>query len=291
MQVTYLILVHDRPSQLAALLDLLLVLRDRAVVHVDAKADELEFRRATRHHGDRVCFTERRHAVNWGGFGVVAATVTALELAADRMPGDYYVLLSGADLPIKPAVRLHEELASGAVYMTRWRMPADHLGKPMSRLDRFHLTPRSRGSHLTDRLDRHLLARLPKRDVHRGLAGLVPYAGSQWWAVPHGCAIEVLKFIHRSPRFVRFFRFVQVPDEIFFQTIVLGLPTAWDVRGNLTYADWSRPVGDGASPAVLGTGDLPALARTDKFFARKFDVEGDPAVYARIRSELLGGTT
>ncbi|WP_432508824.1 beta-1,6-N-acetylglucosaminyltransferase [Kineococcus auxinigenes] len=289
MQVTYLVLAHHRPQQLAALLDLLLVVDDRVLVHVDAKADEQPFRRAVAHHGSRVAFTSRRHDVRWGGFGAVAAALTALRDATRTRPTDYYALISGADLPIKPSAALHAELASGAVYMNCWELPCEERGKTLDRLERFHVAARDRDSRVARRVNERLLPLLPKRDVERGLGGARPYAGSQWWLVPHDCAVQVLDFADRSPRFVRFFRFSAVPDESFFQTVVKALPQPWEVRPNLTYTDWSRGDGGGVSPATLTTADLPTLAAAPQFFARKFDLGRDAEVFARIRDELLTG--
>ncbi|WP_432547368.1 beta-1,6-N-acetylglucosaminyltransferase [Kineococcus sp. SYSU DK004] len=287
MQVTFLVLAHRQPEQLAALADLLVHHGDRVVVHVDAKVDAVPFHAATRALGPAVRFTSRRHEVRWGGFGVVAATTTALSEAVSDAPGDYYALLSGADLPIKPLPALHAELASGAVYMNSWPMPAEERGKPMSRLERWHYAPRDRDSRAASRLNRHVLARLPRRDVARGLGGARPYGGSQWWLLPHGCAEDVLGFVDRSPRFVRFFRHATVPDEMFFQTVLHALPGEREVRPHLTHTDWSRSPGR-LSPAVLTVDDLPALAASPKFFARKFDPDVDVEVCERVRRELVG---
>ncbi|NAZ83791.1 hypothetical protein GTR02_18415 [Kineococcus sp. R8] len=287
MQVTYLVLVHQQPRQLAALLDLLVADGDRALVHVDARAGDEEFRVATAHLADRVRFTRDRHRVTWGGFGAVAATTSALRQAVAEVPGDYYALVSGADLPIKPVAALHAELASGAVYMSCNPMPSPETGKPMSRLERWNLTSARPHSRLVYRLNRHVVHRLPRRDVRRALGGARPHAGSQWWLVPHACAEELLAFIDRSPRFVRFFHHAQVPDEMFFQTVLMALPHAYDVRGNLTHTRWTGDLAGRTSPATLHVEDLGELARSPRYFARKFDHAADPAVYEAVRTQLL----
>ncbi|GAB3598724.1 hypothetical protein GCM10027586_00910 [Kineococcus gypseus] len=289
MQVTYLVLAHHRPQQLAALLDLLLTDGGAAVVHVDAPVDEAPFRRAVAHHGAGATFTTRRHDVRWGGFGAVAAALTGLREATRTRPADYYALLSGVDLPIKPATALHAELASGAVYMNCWPMPSQEHGKSLERLERYHLAAKDRDSRVARLVNGRLLPLLPTRDVARGLEGAQPYAGSQWWLLPHDCAVQVLGFADRSPRVVRFFRRSAVPDEMFFQTVVKALPHPWEVRPNLTYTDWSRPEGGGVSPATLTSADLPTLARVPQFFARKFDLTVDPQVHRRVREVLLTG--
>jgi len=287
VQVTYLVLVHQQPKQLATLLDLLLVRDDRAVVHVDRRVDESAFRLAVAHLRDRVTFATTRHRVTWGGFGAVAASASALRQAVRQVPGDYYALISGAHLPIKPISELHTELASGAVYLSCTAMPSPETGKPLSRLERWNIATATPHSRLGYRLNHHVLHRLPKRNVRRGLGGARPFAGSQWWLLPHACAEQVLSFIDGSPRFVRFFHHTQVPDEMFFQTVVMALPHRYDVRDDLTHTSWSGPLATRTSPATLHVDDLAALASSPRFFARKFDHAAEPEVYEVVRKALL----
>ena len=44
--------------------------------------------------------------------------------------------------------------------------------------------------------------------------------------------------------------------------------------------DWSRP--EPPYPAVLGEGDVAALAASDRLYARKFDIDADRAVFGAI---------
>ena len=75
-----------------------------------------------------------------------------------------------------------------------------------------------------------------------------------------------------SRDYVRFFN-VLIPDELFFQTLIMN-STLRDsvVNDNLRYLDWSRE----PAPAVLGVGDVDRMLGSDKLFARKFDETVDP---------------
>lgn len=282
VQLTYLVLVHDKPDQLRALLELLVADGDRALVHVDATTDAGPFMRIADDVGPDVRFAKKRHDVRWGGFGAVAATLTLLSEAVDLCPADHYVLLSGTDLPIRPTPDLHRHLSTGAVHMNCWPMPDEARGKPMSRLENYHFASSRRGSPIAYRFNQ-LLRRLPRRNVEKGLQGAKPFAGGQWWSMPHDCAVATLDFVVRAPAFVRFFHHVAVPDEIFFQTVLMALPKSWLVRPSLTYTRWSG----GVSPDLLRSRDVEALAGVDAFFARKFDLDQDPGVVALIRETLL----
>jgi hypothetical protein len=80
---------------------------------------------------------------------------------------------------------------------------------------------------------------------------------------------------HERPDIVRFFEHVYIPDEVFFQTLIMNSPLRDTVENeNLRYLDWSRD----PAPAVLGVADLDAMLGSGKLFARKFDVTVDGRV-------------
>jgi hypothetical protein len=84
---------------------------------------------------------------------------------------------------------------------------------------------------------------------------------------------------------VRFFRHVLIPDELFFQTIVMNSPLRDSVENeNLRYLDWSRE----PAPAVLLESDLPALVSSHKLFARKFDERIDSTILDLLDAHIDG---
>lgn len=289
VRVTYLVLVHQESAQLGLLLDALLVDGDdRALVHVDAKANQRPFQTAARRHGDRVRFVKRTRNVRWGDFSAVQVVSDSLREAVESFTGDYYVVVSGADYPIKPVPELRKELESNsAVYMECVEMPSEEHDKPLSRLDHYFLAFKNRNSRVAYRINDRLLRHWPKRDIDRGLRGITPYAGASWWAAPHRCAVQMLEFMDRTPHLKRFFRYSQCPDEMFFQTVLKALSEDWPTRPPLTYADWTRRESNGRSPATLDSTDVDRLAAVPEFFARKFDLRRDPDVYAKIDEQLI----
>jgi hypothetical protein len=70
---------------------------------------------------------------------------------------------------------------------------------------------------------------------------------------------------------------VDVPDEIFFQTILMNSPHAENIiNDDLRYLDWKDR--NSGSPAVLSKTDLSNLLVSQKLFARKFDVKVEPKI-------------
>jgi hypothetical protein len=79
---------------------------------------------------------------------------------------------------------------------------------------------------------------------------------------------------------------------MFFQTILMNSPfcervTTLDAPHcyGLHFIDWRRGIDH---PETLGIKDVPRLASTPAYFARKFDSAVDATVLDRIDAELLG---
>jgi hypothetical protein len=105
--------------------------------------------------------------------------------------------------------------------------------------------------------------------------GLHPYGGSAYWCLEKTLVHFVHGYLRQNPDYVRFFEHVFVPDELFFQTIIMNSELRDTVENDdLRYLDWSRE----PAPAVLTRGDLPALLESGQLFARKFDETVDSDV-------------
>jgi hypothetical protein len=125
-------------------------------------------------------------------------------------------------------------------------------------------------------------ARLPFRRAFP--EGLRPFGGGAYWSLSRECIEYVSGFVAARPDVVAFFRRVDIPDEIFFHTILMSSPLRDTiVDDNLRYIDWTR----GRRPAILETRDVDALRASPKLYARKFDVHQDENVLDLIDRELL----
>jgi hypothetical protein len=92
-------------------------------------------------------------------------------------------------------------------------------------------------------------------------------------------------FVHANPDYVRFFGHVLIPDELFFQTIIMNSELRGSIENdNLRFLDWSRD----PRPAVLVQKDLPALLSSHKLFARKFDERIDSSILDLLDAHIDG---
>jgi hypothetical protein len=276
LRFAYIISAYKRLNQLSRLVRRLHT--DTAVffVHVDRKTNDGDYAALAEGLQDlpSVHFLER-HTCHWGGFGHVRATLKGIdELRRIGTPFDYVILLTGQDYPIKSNEHIESffTLAKGNSFMGFSALPSDSWS-PRGGLDRIeyrHL--RVHGRHL----------RSPFR--RRFPAGLRPYGGGAYWCLSRACIEYVARFVAERPDVVEFFESVDIPDELFFQTVVLNSELGDTVvNDNLRYIDWTR----GRRPAILGAADFTALRNSQKLFARKFDVQQDEAVLDLIDRHLL----
>ena len=113
-----------------------------------------------------------------------------------------------------------------------------------------------------------------------------PFGGSQWWNLSRAAANYILRFLDEHPDYRRYHAHTLLPDELFFQSILLGteFSSRYEVVNDAQrFAVWP----DGAShPRTLTTDDLPAMLKSEKLFARKFDEAADGAVLARLAERV-----
>jgi hypothetical protein len=276
VKLAYIISAYRRLGQVTRLVQRLHDVDTQFFIHVDRKTAAREYDSLQRSLIDlsSVHFLQR-HRCHWGGFGHVRATLKGIDaLLAEEGAFDYLILLTGQDYPIKPNAYIARffEANQPKSFMGVSALPSASWS-PRGGLDRIqypHL--RFYGRH----------ARLPLK--RRFPSGLRAYGGGAYWALSRACVEYISAFVGERPDVVSFFRHVDIPDEIFFHTILMSSPLRESiVDDNLRYIDWTR----GPRPAVLETRDIDALRASPKLFARKFDVDQDENVLDLIDECLL----
>jgi hypothetical protein len=282
LRLAYLIRAHHRPAQLARLVRRLDNDGSSFYIHVSghASADMYGAMRAGLRGAANVHWTPRVKTY-YGGFSLLKATLVGLKEIGrmDSLP-DYTILLSGQDYPLKPPDALNRffELHSGKSVIHHFALPSERYWRDENGgLDRVRYWHFERINYGTRQL------RIPL--IRRSFpSGFRPYGGAALWALSAECLRYVLDFVAQNESFVRFFRHVFIPDEIFFQTIILNSPLGEAiVNEELHYVEWPG----GARPATLGFEALPRVMASNKPFARKFDVGHDAEVLDVLDREVL----
>ena len=223
-------------------------------IHIDKKSNIEDFSGV---ESKNIIFTKKRVAVYWAEYSQVEAILELVQTAlASSVQFDRFVLLSGADYPLRSSAYIEEFFRKNrdAEFLNFVAMPADKAGKPISRLNTFKFaTDASAFSKLLRKVLIKVGATPRERNYKKYLANIQPYGGSTWWALSREACLQIISFIDSQSRVVRFYKNTICPDESIFQTIIGNSPLVTKVSRNLTYADWSK---GGASPISISEDHL-----------------------------------
>lgn len=284
MRHAWLILTHGNFAILEKQLRFLDSENADFFIHVDAKADFDEERFSAVTEKSRVTFVPRRR-ISWGHFAIAEAELELLRAAA---PGryDYYHLLSGVDVPVKPRAYIEEYFtrAPGTNYV-------NFLAPEISRADLYRVMfyyPMQRYNIRKPAVRRAL--RNFSAAVQLGFGvdrtrrlpdGFAFQKGAQWFSITHALAAYLLE---KESEIRGIFSDTYCPDEMFVQTEIINSPFRDTLPENafcndyascLRYVDWKR-----GNPYTFTDADLAELLSTPEtaLFARKFDYRSAPAV-------------
>jgi core-2/I-Branching enzyme len=297
VNLVYIISAYRLPEQLVRLVTRLRTENATFLVHVDKKAPQDVLRRVAEGVSPlpEVHLLDR-HVCNWGGFGHVAVSLEAIgEIVENGIPCDYAVLLTGQDFPLKSndEIKARLERHRGFSFLSWFPVPANEEWLPdggLDRIDRWYFWVRERSLQVPSTRGQGRLGQaltlisgvMPRR---RFLPGLRPYGGSSYWCLSGDAVSFVHRYVRDHPEVVAFFRRVFIPDELFFQTILVNS----ELRGGIVNDDlrYMRWTATGAGPEVLRVDDFESLRDTESLFARKFDQGVDGRVLELIEGQLL----
>jgi hypothetical protein len=256
------------------------------VIHVDRSVPREAFAAFQRSLSDlvnvRFC---KRHRCEWGTWSLVEASQTASEMLLAQFPSVRHVyLVSGSCLPLRPVEDLRSYLAARPMTDFIESVTISDVDWTVGGLneERFELRfPFSwkRQRFLFDRyveLQRRLGFRreLPE--------GVTPHLGSQWWCLSR----QTLSAILEDPRrreLDRYFRYVWIPDESYYQTLVRNYGRRIESR-SLTLSKFDFQ----GKPHVFYDDHLHLLRRSDCFVARKVWPRADRLYRTFLSAEHTG---
>lgn len=291
MRIAYLILAHNHPAHLQRLVQRLAAPGVAFFVHVDAKSDLAAFA----HLAPAVTFCARRVNCGWGDVSLVNATLELLKSAAAEPPGfDRFVLLSGACYPLQTPAYIEAFLTRHAVteFIDVFTLPNVEFNKSLERVSRVWIRKGKPLARVRWPLQHLLNKILPLRDYKKVLGDGDPVAGSQWWCLTAEAVRHVLDFTAQQPALLRFCKFVDVPDEFYFQFILWNSRFRSHLSHSLTYTHWAPGK---TGPELLGASYLPQFAgpvihdsasnnspgdKREVLFARKFSDQSGPVLDA-----------
>lgn len=242
----------------------------------------------------------------WAKWPVVDAELRALRLLYERANPEWFVLLSAADYPIKPAKQVYAELKSTDVdAFIDYRQVGDNsesakrFGPKNPELDQFESegnrtlkwrfyvaaqiwVPIVRYENGKFRVGRHTI-RLPFEAPGNPFdTSFKCFHGDHWFTANRKVAQILLNPTPTHLALQRHLKWRAIPEECYYQTVLCNSGLNLH-RDNKRFAKWN---GGGAHPQELTMAELPLIQQSGAHFARKFPQGAD--VLDAIRETLLG---
>ena len=287
----YLLMIHENTLVLKRLLQLLDDERNDIYIHVDKNAVDLDVREIRNIVNKSNVFFVKRHKVYWGTHSITKAEIDLFQEAV-RGEYAYYHLLSGADLPIKTQDQIHDFFDShqGKEFI--------HFGTQQyqqdikERYNQYHFFTkqlgRKRDKQFWVTMETYSLAVQRRLHIDRTRnIGMSFYGGANWVSITNNFAKYI---VNEYKNYRRHFRFVQISDELIWQTMVMNSPYKNniylpgfmnDYLACSRHIDWNR-----GNPYVFRNDDFDLLMKSKCMFARKFDEKIDSQIVEKIFKEI-----
>jgi len=300
-KVVFGVLAHTDPIHLNRLCHKLTDIECGIVVHIDGKCDALEYQRmcdAVSGVGE-VVLVENRIRVYWAGISMVMAEYGIIKKALDSFGRfSHLILLSGSCYPIKPLRKL-EGLVRG--------------NERVSFIKYFDMRVDSGyRRHIYQRWFREPWFFCPKKDGYLGRCeyilrrvfdcfripsswprNVIPYFGSQWWALTYEACEYVVSFLESNPWFLEVNRWTFSPDEHFFHTIIGNSSIRHlasgeqEFQGRGTWRMANLHLIHPSLSKVYTIDDIEEVCRSDRYFVRKVWTENSGSLLDFLDERVL----
>lgn len=315
MKIAYLILAHQYPEQLIRLVLARNTENTLFFIHINKKTDDAIYNQVVRglSHLPNVHFIERQFIYNFGFGHTKASLVGIKEIIESKVDFDWLILSTGQDYSIKSHQYIENFFRKnpgkifldymdndtitdglwpnrGSDLISYWHLRVWKLRLvfpatlTLTSVNRYCNTEKT-WFRIWNALWTAMM--IPFSSIRRKFPeGFKPYRGSSYWCFPRDCVEYIYDFMQTNKSFVNFFRYVDGPDEMFFQTLLLSSPLKDRiVNDNLFFIDWENP--NPTRPRVFEKCDFERLVNSPKLFARKFDATRDSEILDLLEQKVL----
>ena len=288
----YLLMVHEFTGVLQALLKCIDHDSNDIFVHIDRNADTgmNSFIIKTVHRSLLIFVPSCR--VSWGGYSQIEAEMNLLESATSLDKYEYYHLLSGADLPLRPQRDIHRffEINSGKEFINFQKREFEfyHRVRYFYFLqDRIKRNDISFSNLTYIKLSEIMLFIQRKLEILRN-NDISFQKGANWFSITDDFA----RFIVSKKKWIRkVFRWTYCADELLIQTVythfkyehpLYSADYADSCESMVRHIDWKR-----GGPYVFTLNDYEELIGSGMMFARKFSQNVSKEVVDRLCEYIL----
>ncbi|CRK81691.1 Core-2/I-Branching enzyme [Neobacillus massiliamazoniensis] len=293
-KTAYILQIHKNPGQVNQFIKQIISENHADVfIHIDKKNYEDLTRKIIRN--PRVKILQESIDVKWGDITQVDATILLLkEVIASGVNYDFVCFRSGQDLLVKNGFTEFLGENKNKIFMNAFhvRKKEPHAAfvnvswPKMTR--RLYLNP-----FHPNRVFRRAIALLYSFGVN-----VLPnksqlpkdysiYNGSNWFCIPLDVANYIIKFLDENEWFYEVFKNSLVPDEFFFQTLIMNSKYKADVvNDNLMYIKFAESLKGRNNPITLTMEHIEIIKKSNEYFARKFDENVDKVVIEYFTNQI-----
>lgn len=275
MKHAYLIIAHKEPDQLMTLVSYLDHEDNDIFIHLDKRVPIKEFTGVAEACNKSKCiFIEQRCHVSWGGQNQIKAELLLYEYALQAGSYDFFHLMSGCCMPIKPIgfINTFFEENKGKEFIGFFNRDANSISSRIKYRYYFQSGFLCDSFPQVAGILQSVLVRL-QRTLHiiRN-CGMEPKKGPNWCTLTK----EAVKYLINSKKLItKYFYHGFCADEIYKQTILWDSPFRNKIynqnflpEGNLYLTIWQG----GAHPYVFKPTDEDTILKSNMLYARKFDL-------------------
>ncbi|MCF7560037.1 beta-1,6-N-acetylglucosaminyltransferase [Sabulilitoribacter multivorans] len=308
MNLNYLILAHKNTTQVERLIKKLYTEKTQFYVHIDKAANIGLFKKELSSFSN-IKFVDDENRINiiWGNISIVKATLQLIKMVILDERQGHCILLSGQDYPLKSNEFINHffEKHKDVNFISSERITSESFdNRGLSRINHYNFHPYK---HSTNNIEippvylRLFYRKRTFKQVFRLLFSnkwyklymiflnrtfpdkITPYGGSQWWALPMKSIKLIHSFLINNPDYLKYHEYTQVPDEIFFHSILHTKISNDLIKPNITYVKW--PKTETPSPITFTINDFEELHNSKAIFARKFDINLDKQIMDKLDSQ------
>ncbi len=263
----YLIMAHNEPQLLDALLKALDNERNDIYLHIDAKAgfDCASYQPVF----SKVHYIQNRIDGRWGDFSLVEIEFALIRAAVQLGQYSHFHLLSGVDLPVKSQVFIHDYCnAHPQTLFIGYAQNVTNSELAWRSQHRFLYSRSFKSGSTIKKITRALIARIQSLFKYTRYP-LTVKKGSQWWSITSDFA----KYLLDNEQQIRhYFQGTYCPDEMVIQTLCWNSPFRHKIcsvtdefHGCKRYIPWHN-----GSLMPFTDHDFTLMQHPDFWFARKF---------------------
>jgi len=294
MKISFLILAHKNSIQINRLVLRLLEFDSEIFIHIDKKNYSIK-NQIERNERIHILSENRSFSIEWGTLSMIDATLeliteTILYSKNNNCVFDYVYLLSGQDyiinLPSNINALLEENINQNYMEVISQSDLRYCRYKKLYEMNYpIWITKNKVWIKIIKRI--YMLVTGGFNYTYSCFRKKIPndlilYFGSQWWCLNFDTIKYVCDYVEKNPQYYNFFKGSIIPDECFFQTIVMNSKYGRYIKDSLTYVNWN---GGRRSPGIIQLEDYKEIDKSKYAFARKFDIDENNELFNFIDNE------